>query len=209
MGSLVVSFWGFFEQNLLNTNHTACCINKVYKALKTNNKQLKMIKTSRLIITKLSEDDKSFIYELLNSPGWLKYIGNRGIETLADAVEYLHNGPMKSYEEHGYGLFKVALKEKNVPIGICGFLNRAYLSNIDLGYAFLPQFGKKGYAYEAAEALLHWIKAEKKIDTLLAITGTNNERSIKLLEKLAFLLDQKIKWPGDEEEVLQFIKKLD
>ena len=167
-----------------------------------------MITTSRLFISQLSEEDKSFIYELLNSPGWLEHIGNRGIETLEDAVDYLQNGPMKSYKEYGYGLFKVALKEKNISIGICGFLNREYLAHIDLGYAFLPQYGKKGYAYESAEALLHWIKAEKGIDTLLAITGTQNNRSIKLLEKLSFQLDQKIKWPGESEEVFQFIKKL-
>ena len=104
-----------------------------------------MITTSRLFISQLSEEDKSFIYELLNSPGWLEHIGNRGIETLEDAVDYLQNGPMKSYKEYGYGLFKVALKEKNISIGICGFLNREYLAHIDLGYAFLPQYGKKGF----------------------------------------------------------------
>ncbi len=102
----------------------------------------------------MQADDSQFIFELLNSPTWLKYIGDRDIKNLDDAQNYIINGPIKSYEIHGFGLYKVALKNNDTPIGICGLLKREGLEDNDIGFAFLPEYEEKGYAYESAKAIL-------------------------------------------------------
>jgi [ribosomal protein S5]-alanine N-acetyltransferase len=110
--------------------------------------------TERLLIRKLTFDDSSFIVKLLNSPGWLRYIGDRGVKTEEDAKVYLQNGPLLSYEENGFGLYLVGLLETGEPIGMCGILKRDSLVHPDLGYSLLPEFTGKGYAYEAANAVV-------------------------------------------------------
>lgn len=116
---------------------------------------MNIIQTDRLILYHLGINDIDFIYELLNSPAWIKYIGDRGIKTLDDAKKYIINGPMKSYEKFGFGLWLTKLKNDETPIGICGLLKRETLNDIDIGFAFLPQYTGKGYAFEAASATLN------------------------------------------------------
>jgi [ribosomal protein S5]-alanine N-acetyltransferase len=48
-----------------------------------------IIETDRLTLSKVTEDDASFILALLNTPGWLKFIGDRGVKTIEDAQKYI------------------------------------------------------------------------------------------------------------------------
>ena len=152
-----------------------------------------ILRTERLIIRKLTFDDSLFIVQLLNSPGWLKYIGDRGVKTEEDAKLYLQNGPLLSYEKYGFGLYLVMLLETGDPIGMCGILKRENLEHPDLGFAFLPEFTGKGYAYEAANAVIQFAGQRLEIKTLLAITLPENLNSIKLLEKVGMKYDGVVK----------------
>ncbi len=144
------------------------------------------LETDRLIISEFSLDDTAFILEITNSPGWLKYIGDRNILSVEDAQNYLKNDPLTSYETHGFGLSKVSLKDSNHPIGICGFKKRPELDHPDLGFAFLPDFEGKGFVYEASKSLLAWAKSNIEASHILAITLKENHRSISLLTRLGF-----------------------
>ncbi|MBK9982264.1 MAG: GNAT family N-acetyltransferase [Saprospiraceae bacterium] len=162
------------------------------------------IETERLILRHLKVSDAAFIVELLNSKGWLEYIGDRNVRTIEQAETYLLNGPIKSYAENGYGLSLVSLKEGNIPIGACGLLKRDYLDTADLGFAFLPEYIGKGYGYESASAVLSFAKHELNISPVLAFTVPNNVASIGLLEKLGFRFEKVFTMPGEEEELLLF-----
>lgn len=156
------------------------------------------IRTERLIIKELNLSDRDFIFQLLNSPGWLAYIGDRGIHSLEDAENYLSKGPLKSYEDNGFGLYLVQLWEKSNPIGIAGLLQRDYLQYPDLGFAFLPEYEGKGYAFESTNAIVNHSKIFLGLEKLLAIVLPENQRSIRLLEKLG-MEDQGIQgFPGQE-----------
>ncbi len=144
------------------------------------------LETDRLIISEFSLDDAAFILEITNSPGWLKYIGDRNIHSVEDAQNYLKNDPLTSYETHGFGLFNVSLKDSNHPIGICGLKKRPELDHPDLGFAFLPEFEGKGFAYEASKSLLAWANSNIEASHILAITLKENHRSISLLTRLGF-----------------------
>ena len=117
-----------------------------------------ILETERLLLREFSTEDASFIIELLNSPGWIKYIGDRNVKTPEQASEYLLNGPIKSYAVNGYGLWLVEKKDDQAKIGMCGIIRRETLKDPDIGFAFLPEFSGKGYAYEIAKACLDHAK---------------------------------------------------
>ena len=165
---------------------------------------MNITETKRLIICKLELTDASFIVELLNDPDWIRYIGDRGVRTVDDACNYLTNGPMKSYEANGFGLFLVKLKDEGTPVGMCGLIKRVGLEDIDIGYAFLPQARGKGYAYESAAAVLEFGKNVIGLKRIVAITTPDNKNSIHLLEKLGLKFEKMVKITEDADETTLF-----
>ena len=145
-----------------------------------------VIETPRLKIRWLEVGDAAFIYALVNDPMWIRYIGDKNISNLEDAKTYLETGPLEMYRNVGFGLNHVALKEDGTPIGICGLLKRETLEDADLGFAFLPEFRRQGYALEAATAVLDYGCTRLGIERIIAILAPDNLASAKLLRKLGF-----------------------
>jgi RimJ/RimL family protein N-acetyltransferase len=166
----------------------------------------KILETERLVLRPFEPTDAKFILALVNSPGWLEFIGDRNIKTEEDAVNYLQGGPMKSYQAHGFGLSMVETKQ-GTPIGMCGILQRDTFENPDIGFAFLPEFMGKGYAFEIANATLTYAKTKLNFETVLAITLPANEKSIKLLKKIGLEFKQTIFTPDKNEELMLFSTK--
>lgn len=154
-----------------------------------------ILKTDRLILRQLTVNDTGFIINLLNSPGWLQFIGDRNVKTEEQAKDYLLNGPIRSYKENGFGLYLVALKHNLSPIGLCGLLKRDYLQNPDIGFALLPDEMGKGYGFEMAAATLHYAKDALKIPGIMAVTMPANKASINLLERLGLKYVSIVKSP--------------
>lgn len=163
-----------------------------------------ILETERLRLRAFTLDDAAFIIELVNSPGWLKNIGDRNIKTNDKAREYLQNGPLKSYAENGFGLSMVELKSDGTPVGMCGIIKRVALEHADIGFAFLSQYMGKGYAYEIASAVLSFAKSELQFAVICAITIPSNTPSIKLLEKIGLKFKKMFSFPGTEEELMLF-----
>jgi RimJ/RimL family protein N-acetyltransferase len=163
-----------------------------------------ILQTERLTIRRLTTDDSTFIIELLNTPGWLKFIGDRNVRTTEEAIGYLTNGPLKSYAENGFGLYLVATRADDTPIGMCGILKRPTLDNPDIGYALLPTFAGMGYAYEMASAVLKYALQDLNLQTIAAITLPDNANSVKLLEKLGLKNKGPFVAEGSKETLLLF-----
>jgi RimJ/RimL family protein N-acetyltransferase len=151
-----------------------------------------IFQTERLRLREFNENDAAFIVELVNSEGWLKYIGDKNVKTEDQARDYLINGPIKSYKDNGYGLYLVELKNEKIPIGMCGIMKRDNLESPDIGYAFLPIYMGQGYAFEIAEQTLRYAKDQLNINKILAITNPENKASIKLLGKLGLTFQKMI-----------------
>ncbi|MCK7589286.1 GNAT family N-acetyltransferase [Subsaxibacter sp. CAU 1640] len=162
------------------------------------------------MIAKITLEDAPFILELLNTPNWIKFIGDRNVKTLEEAEIYLQNGILKSYENFGFGFYKLLLKsEDNKIIGTSGLIKREQLEHVDIGFAFLPEYEGKGFGYESSVAIMDLAKNKFNLKKLLAITLENNLNSIKLLEKLGLKYEKKIKPFEDDDELLLFAKELD
>jgi RimJ/RimL family protein N-acetyltransferase len=163
-----------------------------------------ILETERLTLRQFNTNDTYFIIELLNSPGWLEFIGDRNIKNEEQAKSYLENGPIKSYKDNGFGLSMVELKEDRNPIGMCGILKRDGMEHPEIGFAFLPEFMGHGYAVEIAKATLAFAASKLMLPVILAITVPNNKASIKLLEKIGLSFSKVILSPKDNAELLLY-----
>lgn len=153
--------------------------------------------TERLFITSLNATHSEFIIELLNSAGWLKFIGERNIRTSADAENYINK--INNAENLTYWVAE--LKETNTPIGIVTLIKRDYLDNHDIGFAFLPQYAKQGFALEATKTVLKEVMQKQQFERMLATTIPENVSSINLLQKLGLQFQEEIEPDGAKLQV--------
>ena len=166
-----------------------------------------ILQTDRLRLRRLTPNDAPFIFELVNEPSFIENIGDRNVRNEEDAVRYIQNGPLASYERYGYGLYTVELRQTSTPIGICGPLKRETLEYPDIGFAFLPLFWGHGYALESAAAVMNYAREMLGLNNIAAITTPTNERSIKLLAKLGFMFQSMKSLTENEPPVKLFLSK--
>jgi [ribosomal protein S5]-alanine N-acetyltransferase len=159
-----------------------------------------VFETERLILRELNLGDAAFILELLNEPGFIKYIGDKGVRSLADAENYLEQGPLDSYLRNGYGLYAVVLRDGSV-IGMCGLVNRIGLDDPDIGFAFLSRYGSRGFAAEAAKATMEFGRTQLKIPKIVAIVTPENAKSVAVLTKIGLRFERLIRLREGAEEV--------
>ncbi|MBK7394089.1 MAG: GNAT family N-acetyltransferase [Chloracidobacterium sp.] len=161
---------------------------------------MNVLETDRLTLRKLdSALDAEFIFELLNTPKFIQYIGDRGVRSADDASDFIEDRYRQSYRDHGYGLYAVELKTDNTAVGLCGFVKRAHFAFPDLGFAFLPEYEGNGYGFESASAMMTYGREKHGFTEIHAITSLENEVSGRLLEKLGFTFTGLIDSPEGEK----------
>jgi RimJ/RimL family protein N-acetyltransferase len=159
---------------------------------------MKVLETDRLSLREFVPDDAAFLVTLMNSPGWLKFIGDRGVRTLDDARKYIAERLVSSYNTFGFGFYVVMEKDEDIPLGICGLIKRDTLEDVDIGFAFLPGYFGKGYAQESASAVLKFGVEKFGLKRIVAITTLDNTSSIKLLEKIGLKFEKTINFGKGE-----------
>lgn len=159
---------------------------------------MKILETERLILRELTTDDASFMLELLNEPAFIRNVADRGIHTIAEARAYILEKLAPSYATFGFGFYVVELKAGATAVGICGLVKRETMDDVDIGYSTLERFCGRGYAYEAASALMHYGKSVLGIPRIVGVTAPENLVSIKLLEKLGLRFERMVDLPGYE-----------
>lgn len=159
-----------------------------------------ILDTARLRLRTIDEHDAPFYLRLVNTPGFIQFIGDRRIRTLEAARDAIVDGPMTMQAELGHAIWLVELKTSGEPIGMSGLIRRAALPEPDIGYAFLPEFAGKGYALEAGAAVVDLARA-RGMPCLLAITSPDNVASIRLLGKLGLRFEQYKDIGGDNGAV--------
>ncbi len=163
-----------------------------------------IIETERLILREFTLLDTDFIIKLLNTGGWLYFIGSKNVKNTEDAKHYLENVPIKSYKENGYGLSLIALKDSFLPIGMCGLLKRETLDYPDINFALLDEYMGKGYAFEMANATIQHAKYTLKISKIVGMATPDNKYSIQLLKKIGLIYEKMIALPHNDEELMLF-----
>ena len=167
------------------------------------------IQTKRLTIRPVTKEDAPFILELMNTPKWIKNIGERHVHTVKDAENYILEKAFPQFETHGYGNNVIIRKEDKLKLGTCGLYHREDRENPDIGFAFLPAYIGKGYAYEASNQIMIAAKEEYDLKELSGYTLESNLASRKLLERLGFNVIGVDKLPSSDEELLHYHRLLD
>ncbi|QNM95403.1 GNAT family N-acetyltransferase [Chitinimonas koreensis] len=165
---------------------------------------MQILRTSRLTLRTLAEDDAAFILELLNDLGWLRYIGDRGVRTLDDARRYIVDGPAAMQLRHGFSLYLVERAKDGAALGLCGLIRRAGLADVDIGFAFLARHRGQGYASEAAEAVMAHATGPLGLTRIVGITLPENAASIRLLGQLGLAFERTVTLPGSDEVLMLF-----
>ena len=151
-----------------------------------------MIETDKLYLRELSLNDAEFMHQLVNSPGWLEFIGERTNPSLTATKIFIQQTLQNTQKNY----YPIVLKDGDIPIGILSLIHRHGLKHPDLGFAMLPEYSQKGLCYEASRAFTESLL--QKYPTILGITQQNNIRSINLLERLGFQFQKQSRY----EEVL-------
>lgn len=160
-----------------------------------------VLQTRRLVLREFQEHDAAFILELLNEPGWIRYIGDRGINSEEAARDYIARGPVAMYRKHGFGLYAVAERASGELLGMCGLIKRDTLDDVDIGFAFLARHERQGYAVEAATAVLAHARDVLGLDRIVAITTPDNHACRRVLEKIGLRFEKTIPF-GDSQELV-------
>ncbi|SFU71123.1 Protein N-acetyltransferase, RimJ/RimL family [Pustulibacterium marinum] len=162
------------------------------------------LETERLLLTPSSLDDAAFMLTLLNTPKYIQFIADRNVRTLDDAAAYVRNRMLPQLEKLGFSNFTVSLKEDGTKIGSCGLYEREGLEIRDIGFAFLPEYEGKGYAYEAANAVKKAAFETFHQRAICAITTRENKSSQKLIERLGLTFQKIVRIPNDPEDLLYY-----
>lgn len=161
-----------------------------------------LLDTGRLRLRDVTETDAPFLLELLNSPGFIENIGDRGVRTLDDARAYVRDRVIGSYQANGFGMWLV--EDKGRPVGLAGLVRREGLDVPDVGYAFIPDAWGRGYAQEAAAAVMRHARDALGLGRLAAITSPENYASMAVLRKVGFTFQGMITLPGATRESTYF-----
>jgi RimJ/RimL family protein N-acetyltransferase len=160
--------------------------------------------TERLFLRQMDTSDAAFLVAVMNTPKWLKFIGDRNVRSEQDGISYITDRVLSQYERLGFSNFTVIRKSDGAKIGVCGLYDRPGLDGIDIGFAFLPEYEGQGYGFEAANVVKDAAMNLFKLEKLVAITSKENVASQRLLEKIGLKPQGAILLPGETEEVLYY-----
>jgi len=160
-----------------------------------------LMETERLRLRPVTVSDTALMLAIWNDPAFIRNVSDRGIRTVEQAREAIEGGAQKLFDDHGYGPYCMALKSDGNMIGICGIFKRENLDDPDIGFGVLPDYCGKGYAGEAAAAVVDYARGELGIGVLTAIVSPTNAASIGLIEKLGLTFEQMITMPGDDHAI--------
>ncbi|MBL0260578.1 MAG: GNAT family N-acetyltransferase [Saprospiraceae bacterium] len=172
-------------------------------------KKYQKFETERLFIRPTTEEDAAFLLELMNSPKWLKFIGDRKVHSIRDALQYIRAKMLPQLRHLGFSNYTILLKSNQQKIGTCGLFDREGLEGIDIGFALLPDFEKQGYAFEAASIMRDSAFELFGVRFLSAITTDDNHSSQKLITALGLVFDRHISIPNDEAELRLYTMNID
>jgi RimJ/RimL family protein N-acetyltransferase len=165
---------------------------------------MNVICTDRLVLRELELHDAGFIFELLNEQSFLRFIGDKGVRNLDDARQYIQKGPRDSYARHGFGLYATCLID-GTPAGICGLVKRDGLDDVDVGFAFLSRYCRRGFAVESASAVLAHARRVLGLTRIVAITSPDNVGSIAVLERIGLKFERMIRLQEQSPELKLFV----
>lgn len=167
-------------------------------------KENNFYETERLLIRPVSVDDADIIFRLYNMPNFIKFIGNKNINSLSDAENYIISKFLPQIEKLGFGNYILVLKEGDQKIGSVGIFQREGLDVADIGFYVLEKYEGKGLMFEAAQKVRSIVMENFGLNKISAITSKDNFSSQKLIERLGLKFQKYVTLPNEDEELMYY-----
>ena len=142
---------------------------------------MKELTTERLVFSKWSEENYSDAVKLWGNSEVIKYISARPMD-----IKKRFDTEVENYQKYKVQYFPIYMKEDGSFAGCCG-LRKHSERVMELGFHLLPEYWRKGLAYEAASAVIEYAFDNLDIDGIFAGHNPNNSASAELLKKLGFV----------------------
>ncbi len=129
--------------------------------------------TKRLILRKLTEQDFHALCKILQDPE-VMYAYEHAFSD--EEVQVWLDKQLNRYQQYGFGLWGVFLKETGEFIGQAGLtMQESSLGNVlEIGYLFQKDFWHQGYATEAAVACRDYAFEKLGAEAVYSIIRDNN-----------------------------------
>lgn len=159
------------------------------------------LQTKRLSLRWLTLEDAPLMLAIWNDPDFIRNVGDRGVRTIEQTRDEMTEGALQLYRKHGYGPYRVSLRDEDVAIGVCGLFKRESLDDPDIGFGFLPEYCGQGFGWESASAVLEFARDTLRFSRLTAIVSPGNVASIALIKKLGMNFESSLRMPDEDHDV--------
>ena len=164
----------------------------------------KIFETKRLILHPVSVEDSEFLFQLMNSPKWLQFVGDKRIRSVRGARRLILWKMIPQFQRMGFGNYIIQRKTDLTKIGTCGLFRHEGLDGIDICYGLLEKYEGHGYAYESVSCLIEVATGELAIKNLYAITTRENFSSQRLLNKIGLKFKKFIPIPENDADLFLY-----
>ena len=154
-----------------------------------------LIETERLLLRKITLDDKEEIFKLHSDPEVQKYTGEPLVESIEE-IEKAIKARTRDHEKYGYGRWATILKSEMQFVGWAGLAYLPEFDKVDLGYRLKKKYWGMGIATEASKAIIDYGFNVLNLDLIIAIALPENKDSIRVMEKAGMIYDKQA--PYDE-----------
>ena len=177
--------YGFkeFSQNKIESNNALMVleVNIPYKLI---------LSTDRLILRTWQSSDTPLMADISSDPVVMEYFPTTQDLT---ATQMLIDHINKHYEQFGYALYAVETKDTHEFIGFVGLNHPSFdipnftprgMPIVEIGWRISSRHWGKGYATEAAKAVLHHAFTILKLEEIISFTVVANIKSRRVMEKI-------------------------
>lgn len=161
---------------------------------------MQVLETDRIILRTWKDADLPYLYAMNQDPLVMEYFPNLQDKPTTDA--FFHK-IQKHYKDHGYTLFALELKENKEFLGFVGLLHVPFKASftpaVEIGWRLRSEYWNKGYATEAAKAVLDYAFYTLNLDRIVSFTSKINKPSIRIMEKIGLVYQEEFDHPKLEQ----------
>jgi [ribosomal protein S5]-alanine N-acetyltransferase len=148
---------------------------------------MELFRSPRLRCRRLLESDLPQLCAVYGDPLAMRWVGDGSVLDEAACRLWLSRTE-ENYQLRGYGMF--ALEDAcGEVVGFCGLVHPNGQAEPELKYAFKRMYWGRGYASEAASALLAWAARSYGLSRVIATIAPENRASERVLRKAGMVLE--------------------
>jgi RimJ/RimL family protein N-acetyltransferase len=154
-----------------------------------------VLETLRLRLRQMTEDDADNLLGIFTDPEAMRFYP--ATKDRRETEAWI-NWNLRSYEEHGIGLWIAEAHETGRFVGQCGLTMQEVEGawEPEVGYLFLREYWGQGYATEAAAASLNYGFRQRGYERIICLPSAANLPSRRVAERLGMHLEREIERRG-------------